>query len=288
MESVAFKKQGQAKEIWRRLKKNRPAMFGLILFAVLLLLICSAPLFGSYEEALMINVKEKLQSPSRAHIFGTDSYGRDLFLRCVHGGRYSLVIGISTSLVSLLFGCALGSLAGYFGGSVDGVIMRCMDVFSAIPTIMLALAIISALGSSVTNLIIALAVSRIPGFTRIVRSAAISLADQEFIEAARAGGARNGRIIFRHVLPNCLGPIIVQSTMNVSLMIVQTASMSFLGLGITPPTPEWGSIISEAKAYIATAPYLIIMPGLLLVITSMSISLLGDGLRDALDPRLKS
>ncbi len=285
--AIGFKKQSQFKEIWRRFKKNRSAMFGLIVFCIILLLIVCAPLFGSYKESITLNIMEKLQPPSAKHIFGTDQYGRDLFLRIVHGGRFSLIIGLTTSLLSMLFGCVLGSVAGYFGGKTDDVIMRIMDIFSAIPTIMLALAIISALGSSVPNLIIALSISRIPGFTRIVRASALVIADQEYIEAARAGGHSNAHIMFKHILPNCIGPIIVQTTMNVALMILQTASMSFLGLGIVPPTPEWGSIISDAKAYIQVQPYLIIIPGLFLVMTSMAINLLGDGLRDAMDPRLK-
>jgi len=286
--NVSFKKQRQGKEIWRRFRKSKPAMLGLSIFLIIVILICIAPVFGSYEEALALNIMEKLQPPSAEHIFGTDQYGRDVFLRVVHGGKYSLIIGISTSIISMLFGCLFGAIAGYFGGKVDDVIMRIMDMFSAIPTIMLALAIVSALGSNVTNMVIALAISRIPGFTRIVRSSALGIADQEYVEASRAGGASNLHTMMKHILPNCLGPIIVQTTMNVSLMIVQTASMSFLGLGIIPPTPEWGAMISEAKGFIRTEPYLIMFPGAFLVLISMAINLLGDGLRDALDPKLKN
>ena len=286
--NVSFKKQRQGKEVWRRFRKSKPAMLGLSIFLIIVILICIAPVFGSYEEALALNIMEKLQPPSAEHIFGTDQYGRDVFLRVVHGGKYSLIIGISTSIISMLFGCLFGAIAGYFGGKVDDVIMRIMDMFSAIPTIMLALAIVSALGSNVTNMVIALAISRIPGFTRIVRSSALGIADQEYVEASRAGGASNLHTMMKHILPNCLGPIIVQTTMNVSLMIVQTASMSFLGLGIIPPTPEWGAMISEAKGFIRTEPYLIMFPGAFLVLISMAINLLGDGLRDALDPKLKN
>ena len=286
--NVSFKKQRQGKEVWRRFRKSKPAMLGLSIFLIIVILICIAPVFGSYEEALALNIMEKLQPPSAEHIFGTDQYGRDVFLRVVHGGKYSLIIGISTSIISMLFGCLFGAIAGYFGGKVDDVIMRIMDMFSAIPTIMLALAIVSALGSNVTNMVIALAISRIPGFTRIVRSSALGIADQEYVEASRAGGASNLHTMMKHILPNCLGPIIVQTTMNVSLMIVQTASMSFLGLGIIPPTPEWGAMISEAKGFIRTEPYLIMFPGAFLVLIYMAINLLGDGLRDALDPKLKN
>ena len=286
--NVSFKKQRQGKEVWRRFRKSKPAMLGLSIFLIIVILICIAPVFGSYEEALALNIMEKLQPPSAEHIFGTDQYGRDVFLRVVHGGKYSLIIGISTSIISMLFRCLFGAIAGYFGGKVDDVIMRIMDMFSAIPTIMLALAIVSALGSNVTNMVIALAISRIPGFTRIVRSSALGIADQEYVEASRAGGASNLHTMMKHILPNCLGPIIVQTTMNVSLMIVQTASMSFLGLGIIPPTPEWGAMISEAKGFIRTEPYLIMFPGAFLVLISMAINLLGDGLRDALDPKLKN
>ena len=286
--NVSFKKQKQGKEIWRRFRKSKSAMFGLFLFVAVCLLVCAAPLFGSYEEALALNVLEKQQHPSAAHWFGTDNYGRDIFLRIAHGGRYSLLIGLVTSLISAVFGSALGAMAGYFGGKVDDIMMRVLDVFSAIPTIMLALAIISALGSSVPNLIIALSISRIPGFARIVRSSALGIADQEYIEACHAGGATHAHTLMKHVIPNCIGPIIVQTTMNVSLMILQTASMSFLGLGIVPPTPEWGAMISEAKAFIRLYPYMMIFPGIFLVTVAMGISLLGDGLRNALDPKLKN
>ena len=288
LSKVSFKKQSQAKDIWRRFRKNRSAMIGMVIFLILLLLILSAPLWGTYEESLEVRMQDKCISPNAEHPFGTDQFGRDVFLRIVHGGKYSLIIGISTSLISMFFGCIFGSLAGFYGGKFDDILMRIMDMFSAIPTIMLALAIVSALGSTVPNLIAALAISRIPGFTRIVRSSALSVVDQEYMEAAKAGGASSLHIILKHLLPNCLGPIIVQATMNVSLMIVQTASMSFLGLGIIPPTPEWGAMISDAKSFIRTQPYLIMFPGAFLVLISMAINLLGDGLRDALDPKLKN
>lgn len=285
---ISFRRKSQFKETWRRLKKNKLAMFALILLVLIILLIISAPLFGSYKDSLSINLKEKLQPPSANHIFGTDKFGRDVFLRILHGGKFSIIIGLSTSLFSMILGIIFGTTAGYFGGKIDNVIMRFMDVFAAIPTIMLAMAIVAALGPSITNLIIALAISRVQGFTRIVRSSAITIADQEFVEAAKAGGSGHFRILLKHILPNCVAPIAVQATMNVSLMISLIASLSFLGLGITPPNPEWGTLIAESKPYIRYAPYLIFFPGLFLVLTSMSVSLLGDGLRDALDPRLKS
>jgi peptide/nickel transport system permease protein len=177
---------------------------------------------------------------------------------------------------------------GYVGGRLDNIVMRFMDLFSAIPTILLALTVVAALGSGITNICIAITVTRIPGFVRVVRSSVIGIADMEFIEAARAGGTATPRILFRHVLPNAMAPLIVQTTMNVSIIILLAASLSFLGLGVNPPQPEWGALISEAKEYLRTAPHLMAFPGMLLCLASFSMCVLGDGLRDALDPRLKS
>lgn len=235
-----------------------------------------------------MNLKEKLLSPSAEHLFGTDGYGRDILARCLHGGRISLFIGFTCSIVSMLFGAIFGMIAGYYGDPVDNIIMRVMDVLSAIPNILLALAIVAALGSSIFNLIMALTISHIPGFARVVRSSVLSITGQEYIEAARAGGTGDARILRKHILPNALGPLIVQTTMSVSSMILAAASMSFLGLGVNPPQPEWGSIISEAREFLRTNPTMILFPGVCIILASLSMNLIGDGLRDALDPRLKS
>lgn len=283
-----FKKQSQVAEVWHRFKKNKLALLGLSLIMCLVLVVLLADFISPYAKAITMNVPQKTKPPSAVHWFGTDGYGRDLFARCIHGARISLLIGFSTSLATAVIGATLGLIAGYFGEKIDNMIMRLMDVFSAIPTILLALSIIAALGPSLFNLIVALTISRVPGFTRLVRSSVMGLADQEFVEAAVAGGTPDGRILFKHILPNAMGPLIVQTTMNVASMIVQAASLSFLGLGVNPPTPEWGAIISEAREFLRTAPYMMGFPGALIIISSLSINLIGDGLRDALDPRLRT
>lgn len=282
------RKGSQLFEIIRRFKKSKLAVLGFCIFVIILFFAVCAGLFGSYEESIAQNVMQKLRSPSPEHWFGTDEYGRDLFLRCIYGARISLVIGISASLLSMLGGCIVGMTAGFYGGNYDNVVMRVMDIFSAIPTILLAICIVAALGSSTPNLIIALSISRIPAFARIARASVLSVAGQEYVEAARAGGTRDSRILIRHIFPNILGPLLIQATTNIAQMILQTASLSFLGLGVAAPTPEWGAIISAAKGYMRNYPYMVWFPGLSIIAASLSINLIGDGLRDALDPRLKS
>lgn len=269
-------------------KKNKLALFSLVVFLVIIILIIFAEQIGPYQKAISMNVKEKLQNPSWQHLFGTDAFGRDLFLRCLHGGRVSLFIAFTSTFVIMLLGCLIGMLTAFYGGRFDNIIMRISDCFSAIPTILFALTLVAALGQGITNLIVALVISRIPAFVRIVRASALSVVDREYIEAARSGGTSDLHIIFRHVLPNVGGPIIVQATMNISSMILQTASLSFLGLGISAPRPEWGALISEAKEFIRIKPFMIIFPGMCITLTSASVNLIGDGLRDALDPRLRS
>lgn len=286
MESV--KKNSQFKEIVRRYKKSKLAVIGFVIFVLILMLAVFAGLFGSYEESITMNVIDKLQKPSAEHWFGTDAYGRDLFLRCIYGARISLVIGISSSLLSMFGGCVIGMTAGFYGGNYDNITMRIMDIFSSIPTILLAICIVAALGSSTLNLIVALAISRIPAFARIARASVMGEAGREYVEAAKAGGTSDARILIRHIFPNILGPLLVQATTNVAQMILQTASLSFLGLGVAAPTPEWGAIISGAKSYMRLYPYMIWIPGISIILASMSINLIGDGLRDALDPRLKT
>lgn len=286
--AITMKKPSQIKEIWRRFRKNKLAMAGLIVLSVMILAAVFAEQIGSYQSAIAMDVKNKLQNPSWQHIFGTDGYGRDLFIRCVHGGRVSLFIGFAASMAGMLCGGILGMISAYYGNKFDNAVMRTLDVFSAIPTILLALTLVAALGQGIVNIIVALVISRIPAFARIVRASTLGVVDQDYIEAARAGGTSDYHIMLKHIIPNIVGPLIVQTTMNVSSMILQTASLSFLGLGISAPRPEWGALISEAKEYIRIKPFMILFPGLCIILASASINLLGDGLRDALDPRLKS
>ena len=231
---------------------------------------------------------DRLQWPSVAHWFGTDEFGRDVFARVVHGARYSLFIGMATSLMALVAGAILGASAGYFGGMVDNVICRIIDVFMCVPPILLSLAVVAALGTSMRNLIIAITISCIPGNVRLIRSVVLTVADQDYVEVARSYGASNARIIFRYVLPNAMGPIIVNTTMAISDMILSAAGLSFIGMGIQPPSPEWGALLSAAQTYIFTSPYLLAFPGVFIILSSLSFNLVGDGLTDALDPKLKT
>ncbi|MDI9388643.1 MAG: ABC transporter permease [Synergistota bacterium] len=286
-DDLVFKKESVLVETWQRLKQNKLAMFGLITIFLMIVLAFCAELITPYANAITMNFKQKLLLPSGQHWFGTDNFGRDVFARCLYGSRVSLAVGFGTSIASLLIGSVVGSMAGFIGGRVDNLIMRFMDLFSSMPAILLAMAVVAALGSGLVNVGIAITIASIPTFVRVVRSSVLSIADQEFIEAARAGGTRTPRIIFRHVLPNAIGPLIVQSTMNVSQMIIMAAVLSFLGMGVDPPQPEWGALLSEAKEFLRTAPYLMFFPGALICLSSFSMNVLGDGLRDALDPRLR-
>ena len=287
-EHMEFKKPSQLKEIWRRLRKDKLAMVGLAIILVIFFLAIAAPLFADYRSVIKLNTKLRLRAPSMAHLFGTDSYGRDVLARCLYGARMSLSIGFMSAILATTAGSLIGALTGYVGGRLDNLIMRAMDIISAIPSTLLALAVVAAMGAGVTNLVLAMAFTSVPGFVRVVRSAVLGIADQEYIEACRAGGTSTWRILRRHILPNAIGPIVVQSTMEVSNMIRNIATQSFLGLGINPPTPEWGTLIAEAKEFLRTSSYMTLFPAGMLCITAFAISVLGDGLRDALDPRLKS
>jgi len=283
-----YRKTNQWADIWRRLKQSKPAVAGFVIFVLLCLMAITAPLFLNYEtDVIRIDVMNRLQPPSAENIFGTDELGRDVFSRVVWGSRNSLAIAFIIVAFSLVIGCTIGSTAGYFGGVYDNVVMRIMDIFQAIPGILLAITIVAALGPNIRNLIIALVVSTCPAFARVVRGPVLTIREVEYIEAAKAIGAKSGTIITSHVLPNCLAPIIVYSTLLVANMILSVAGMSFLGLGIQPPAPEWGSMLSAGRSFIRDHSYLTFFPGLAIMITILSLNLLGDGLRDALDPRLK-
>jgi len=282
------KKRSQFADVWHRLRKSNTAIAGLILIMIFVCMAIFAPVIANYEgDALKMNVHERLQSPGFDHWFGTDELGRDIFARIVYGTRISLFVGIISVSIALSFGGVLGSIAGFYGGRIDNIIMRILDVLLAIPTILLAITIVAALGASILNLMIAVGVSNIPGFARVVRAAVLSVKDQEFIEAARAIGSRDHTIILKHVLPNSMAPIIVFATLKVATAIMATASLSFIGLGIQPPTPEWGSMLAGGRAYIRDNMYIVLYPGMAIVLAVLSLNLIGDGLRDALDPKLK-
>lgn len=280
------KKTNQMKEIWRRFRKSKTAMLGLCLLIFVLCIAIFADVITPYENAISQSAN-RLNGPSAAHIFGTDELGRDLFARIVHGSRYSLLIGVSTSVLALVIGGLLGAIAAYYGGWVDNIIMRLTDVVMTVPPILLSLAVVAALGGSLRNLLIAITISCVPSMLRLVRSVVLGVVDEDYIEAARSYGASDMRIILKYVIPNALGPIIVTTTMNVANMILSAAGLSFLSLGVQPPAPEWGALLSDAKTYMFTAPHLLYIPGIFIVIAALSFNLAGDGLRDALDPKLK-
>ena len=283
-----YKRRSQFAETFRRLLKNRMAIIGLIILLILVFVAIFADQIADYDSvAIKQNVPEQFQAPSSQHWFGTDEFGRDVFARIVHGTRISLFVGILSVSISLTIGGFLGAIAGYYGGKLDNTIMRILDVMLAIPGMLLAIAIVNSLGASMVNMMISVGISGIPGFARITRAAVLSVKDQEYIEAAKAVGARDYTIILTHVLPNSLAPLIVQSTLKVGNAINITAALSFIGLGVKSPTPEWGAMLSGARPYIRDYPHLVIFPGLAIMIVILSLNLLGDGLRDALDPRLR-
>lgn len=281
------KSKGPWHDVWRRLKKSKMAVIGLIILSLLMVISICAGLIApyGYDEQDLFNA---FQNPSSKHWFGTDEFGRDIFSRVVYGSRVSLVVGFIAVGIALLIGGFLGAIAGFYGGKVDNFIMRIMDVLLAIPSMLLAISIVAALGPGLTNLMIAVGISSIPTYARIVRAAVMSIKGMEFIEASKTSGSGDLRIIFKHILPNSLAPVIVQATLGVAGAILTAAGMSFIGLGIQPPAPEWGAMLSGGRAYIRDYSYMTIFPGVAIMITILALNLLGDGLRDALDPKLKN
>jgi len=283
-----FRKKSLGMELWLRFLKNKPAVIGLAFFLIIVLLAVFAPLIADYKEVVIkIDVPNRLNSPGGANLLGTDELGRDVLARIIHGARISLLVGISSIVVSLLVGGTIGAISGFFGGKVDNWIMRAMDVFLCLPDILLALAIIATFGVSLINITISIGLAFTPKLSRVVRAAVMTVRGNEYVEAARCIGARSGRIILRHVLINCVGPIIVQVTLYVANAILTISALSFIGLGIQSPTPEWGNMLASGRDYMRDYPYLVVAPGLAIFFTILSLNLLGDGLRDTLDPRLK-
>lgn len=285
----AYKKKSLTRIMWNRLKKNRTAMIGLVIIVILLLITVFIGFFLDYKtEVIRQNIGDRLQTASSGHRLGTDMFGRDLLARILYGTRLSLYIGLLSVFFSAMIGAIIGSVSAYYGGRLDNILMRIMDVLQALPQIMLALTIVAALGQSNENIIVALALSGVPAFARIIRSSILSIRETEFIEAAHSYGSGDLRIILVHILPNSIGPLIVQSTMSIGRNIMNVAGLSFVGLGVRPPQPEWGSMLSEARQFMRLYPHMVIWPGIAIVITVLSFNLLGDGLRDALDPKLRN
>lgn len=280
------RKEGIVIQTIRRLRTNSTAMFGLIVLALLILLSVFAPVIAPYHYTEM-DMLQLNAAPSLKHLFGTDSLGRDILSRLIYGGRYSIFLGISSSVLSMAAAIVLGSLAGYFGGWVDNVVLRICDVVQAIPGILLSIVISAVLGPGFFNTILALAIGGIPSGIRLTRAQILSVRSEEYLEAAASVNCSSMRIMFRHILPNILSPLIVGFTMGIGNTIMLASSLSFIGLGVQPPAPEWGAMLSAGRDFIRNYPWQIIFPGIFVFVTVLSINLFGDGLRDALDPKMK-
>ena len=274
-------------DICHRFAKNKTAMLGLIIIVIICVLMLISGFLVPYSDAVTNNAQERLLKPSLAHFFGTDQFGRDIFARILYGARMSLGISLLSSAVLLVMCCFVGAAAAYYGGAVDSIIMRGMDILLCIPQTLLALAIIMVMGNGTMSLLVALIVVSIAPSVRFIYAVVLTVSEQDYIKAAKSYGAHDFRIIMKHIIPNAVGPIIVDTTMGISEIILSIASYSYLGMGIQPPTPEWGSMLSDVMDYMRAAPYMLIFPGAAILITALAFNLMGDGLRDAIDPKLK-
>jgi len=292
-ENKRTKKQSQFKELWRRFKKNPQAMIGLVILIIMILTAISAEWIAPGTERDpgydIQDLAVARQFPSLEYPFGTDHFGRCIFSRVVHGSRNTLTVGLIALAVSATFGIILGAVAGYYTGLVDNIIMRLFDVILAIPAILLAMALAAAIGRGINSLMIATGVAFIPFFARVVRGQVLSIREQEYIEAARSVGASDLRIIFKHVLPNSMAPIIIQASMGIATMILVISGLSFLGMGMFPPAPEWGMMLSDGRRFmLAGYWHMTVFPGVAIALVIIAFNLIGDGLRDAFDPKLRS
>lgn len=280
------RKKGQWRDIISRLFRNKIGLLGVVVVVLLVILTVFAPLFTRYQYDAQ-SFPDRFKPPGPSHIMGTDNFGRDLWTRLLYGGRISLLIAILASVISNIIGVFIGSVSGYFGRKTDTVIMRVLDILMAIPPLLLAIAISSSLGSGPVNTALAISLSGIPYSARIIRSTVMSIKDSEFVEAAIATGSRHLRVIFRHILPNTIAPLIVGATLGIGANIMSISGLSFIGLGVHPPIPEWGSILADGRAYIRDFWPIIVFPSVFIMLTILGFNLFGDALRDALDPRLK-
>ncbi|MFD1772686.1 nickel transporter permease [Paenibacillus rhizophilus] len=283
----AEKVSGPWRDAWKAFRRNKTAMLGLGIIVFFILIALLAPFIAPYdykEQVLM----DRLKAPSAAHWFGTDDLGRDMFTRILYGARISLWVGFFSVIGSIIVGTLLGVLAGYYGRWIDMLISRLFDILLAFPSILLAIAIVAILGPSLQNALYAIAIVNIPTYGRLVRAKVLSLKSEEYITAARAIGMKNTRILLTHILPNSLTPIIVQGTLGIATAIIEAAALGFLGLGAQPPEPEWGKMLSDSRQFIQKAPWTVVFPGLSIMLTVLGFNLMGDGLRDVLDPRMKN
>lgn len=275
------------RDAWKTFLKNKMAIAGVAIIIFFVLIAIFAPVITQYpyDEG---NLMDKNKPPSAEHWFGTDYNGRDLFTRVIYGARISLWVGTFSVLGSIVAGTFLGLLAGFYGRWVDMLISRFFDIMLAFPSILLAIAIVSILGPSLSNALLAIAIINIPTYGRLVRSKVLSLKEEEYVMAARAMGMKDSRILLRHILPNSIAPVIVTGTLGIATAIIEAAALGFLGLGAQPPEPEWGKMLADSREYIQKAPWTVIFPGLSIMLTVLGFNLIGDGLRDALDPRMKN
>lgn len=284
---VSPQEERRQRHVLRRFMRNRAAVFGLIGFAVIVLVAIAAPLLAT-NDPVRQSLRQALQPPSMTHYLGTDQFGRDIYSRLVFGARISLRVGIISVGIALLLGAPLGLMAGYFRGAIDSAISRFVDVVLSFPAVLLALAIMAVLGPSLNNAMIAVGISILPQYIRVTRAATLTVAELDFVSSARAVGAGSVRIIARHVLPNVVLPLIVLTSLQMASAVLFAASLSFLGLGAQPPTPEWGAMLTAGRTYMREAWWIPVFPGLSITLTVLCLNLLGDGLRDALDPRYSS
>ena len=281
------RKKSRLSEIWRQLKKNKLAVVALFVLILLVLVAILAPLLAPYPYSQQ-NPKLSNAGPSAQHLLGNDKLGRDILSRLIYGTRQSLAMGVVSVAIAAVIGITIGAIAGYYGGWVDNLSMRLLDIYQAIPMFLLSVSLAAIMGPSLRNAIIALGIGTVPGYARIMRASVLTVREKEYIEAAKAINAGDGRIILKHVIPNAIGPMIVQITMGVGSCILAGSALSFIGLGAQPPVPEWGAMISEARNVMREHPTHALYPGICVMISVLACNLLGDGLRDALDPRLKN
>lgn len=283
-----YEKRSQVKEVWIQFRQNKGAMAGLIILILLILGTLAANLLLDYDVHIAgRNIMERLQGPSLRHLMGTDEMGRDLALRIIYGAKYSLVIGFAAVIIAVVAGVPLGAFAGFYGGKMGELIMRLTDILAAVPSMLMAVVIVSVLGHDTINIIIAIGICTIPEMVRITRAAVLTVRDQEYVESARAIGMSDPEIIFEHVLPNCLSPIIVQIALRTASSIITASALSYLGFGVLAPAPEWGAMLSAARNFVRGYSYMCLFPGLAIMVTVLSLNLVGDGLRDAMDPKLR-
>ena len=283
----AEKKQSRMLETWRRLKKSKVAVVSLFVILFVILVAVFAPILAPYSYEVQ-DYSNALSSPSSEHLLGTDRIGRDILSRLIYGSRQSLQMGIIAMAISTVLGVILGAIAGYYGKWVDNLVMRLLDIYQGIPMLLLTVTLAAVLGASLRNAIIAIGIAMVPGTARLMRASILTVREMDYVEAAKSINASNPRIIMKHILPNAIAPIIVNVTMGIGNCILAGAALSFIGLGAQPPIPEWGAMISDARNYMRAYPTLALYPGICIIITVLAFNLLGDGLRDALDPRLKN